>query len=426
VLDALSDNADEVDLVISDINMPTMSGLELLSSIRDNWPDLLVVLLTAEGEVSTAVDAMRRGAYDYITKPFDPIETLMPAVRRAIERRRLVARNQFLQRQLDVSALNPDIIGESKPIRDILSIVAAAAPTDATVLVLGESGTGKELVARAIHSQSKRAAKPFIAINCGALGETVLESELFGHVKGAFTGALSARKGLFEEASGGTLFLDEVGELTLATQVRLLRVLQEGTLRPVGSNETRKVDVRVVAATNRDLTQEVENGTFRQDLFYRLDVLSILVPPLRQRPSDITLLLHHFVRKHSARFGKKISHVTPDAIERLAGHRWPGNVRELENAVERAIVLATGDTLTVDVLPPALRAPGRAPAQPEDPRFLTPLQEAKSSFEQEYLEKVLERANGKVADAARFAGIDPSNFRRLLKRSGPGQGKPQD
>jgi two-component system response regulator HydG len=418
VLQALASNSSEVDLVLSDINMENMTGLDLLAAVRETWPDIVMVMLTAEGDIGTAVEAMRRGAYDYLTKPFDPVDTLLPAVRRAIERSRLVSRNQFLQRQLDVQALNTEIVGESHAIRDVLSLVAAAAPTDATVLILGESGTGKELVARAVHGQSKRAGKAFVAINCGALSETVLESELFGHARGAFTGAVSARKGLFEEASGGTLFLDEVGELTLATQVRLLRVLQEGTVRAVGSNESRQVDVRVIAATNRDLAQEVQDGKFRADLFYRLDVVALQVPPLRQRPTDIPLLLHHFIRKHSARFGRAINAVAPEALERLCAHRWPGNVRELENAVERGIALATSDTLNLESLPPALRAPIRAPANhADDERLLMPLAQAKAAFEQEYLEKALERANGKVAEAARFAGLDPSNLRRLLKRS---------
>lgn len=417
VLQALASESSDVDLILSDINMENMTGLDLLAAVRETWPDIVMVMLTAEGDIGTAVEAMRRGAYDYLTKPFDPVDTLLPAVKRAIERGRLISRNRFLQRQLDVQALNTEIVGESHAIRDLLSLVTAAAPTDATVLILGESGTGKELVARAVHGQSRRAGKAFVAINCGALSETVLESELFGHAKGAFTGAVAARKGLFEEASGGTLFLDEVGELTMATQVRLLRVLQEGTVRAVGSNDSRQIDVRVIAATNRDLAQEVQDGKFRADLFYRLDVVALQVPPLRERPTDIPLLLHHFIRKHSTRFGRTINAVAPEALERLCAHRWPGNVRELENAVERGIALATSETLGLESLPPALRTPIRVPVgHADDERLLMPLAQAKAAFEQEYLEKALERANGKVSEAARFAGLDPSNLRRLLKR----------
>jgi len=426
VLAALGADADKVDLVLSDYDMPGTNGLQLLSKIRERWPDLLVVFLTGQNDLATGLEAMRRGAYDYLTKPVDPVETLLTVVRRAVERGRLVARNQFLQRQLDVTSLNPDIIGESRAIRDVLSLVASAAPTDATVLILGESGTGKELVARAIHKQSKRGAKPFVAINCGALSETLLESELFGHIKGAFTGAVSARKGLFEEASGGTLFLDEVGELSPATQVRLLRVLQEGTVRAVGANEARDVDVRIVGATNRDLSEEVEKGNFREDLYYRLDVVTVQVPPLRQRPSDIPLLLHHFLRKHSARFEKNVTSIAPDALAKLCAHRWTGNVRELENTVERAIVLAKGDTINVDLLPSVLRQTGRPSVDTDDPRLLMPFADAKAAFEQEYLEKLMDRVNGKVSDAAKFAGLDPSNLRRLLKRGQPGSDKSDD
>lgn len=427
VLGALAKDADGVDLVLSDYDMPGTNGLELLSKIRERWSDLLVVFLTGQNDLSTGLEAMRRGAYDYLTKPVDPVDVLLTVVRRAVERRRLVARNQFLQRQVDISTLNPDIIGESRAIREVLSLVASAAPTDATVLILGESGTGKELIARAIHKQSKRHTKPFVAVNCGALSETVLESELFGHVKGAFTGALSTRKGVFEEASGGTLFLDEVGELAPATQVRLLRALQEGMVRAVGASEDRKVDVRVVAATNRDLTEEIEKGTFREDLYYRLDVIAVQMPPLRQRPGDIPLLFHHFLRKHAGRLGKSVTGISPDALSQLCAHRWAGNVRELENTVERAIVLAKSEIINVDLLPNVLRQTGRPAAQPEiDPRLLMPLADAKAAFEQEYLEKLLDRVNGKISDAARFAGLDPSNLRRLLKRGQSPNDKNQD
>jgi DNA-binding NtrC family response regulator len=423
LLAALPANGAAVDLVISDLHMPGMSGLELLARVRESWPDLVVMLLTGQAELSVAVDAMRRGAFDYLTKPVDPANTLLPAVRRAVEHGRLLRRNLFLQAKLDVAERSAGIVGDSKVMRDVYSLIAAVAPTDATVLVLGESGTGKELVARAIHTQSKRAGKAFVDVNCGALTESVLESELFGHAKGAFTGAVGARRGLFEEASGGTLFLDEVGELTQATQVRLLRVLQERQVRPVGSNETRDVDVRVIAATNRDLKERVEEGEFRQDLYYRLDVMTVEVPPLRDRPEDVPALVHHFLKKHSVRLGKRVEHVDDKALERLTQHRWPGNVRELENAVERAIVLAKGDVFGVELLPSVLRAPVRA-GHAEDPRLTRPLPEAKGAFERDYLEQLLARAEGKLGRAARLAGIDASNLRRLLKRHGlePGRG----
>ena len=415
VLAALRTESEPVDLLVTDINMPEMSGLELLSAVTENWPDVVVILLTGQAELSVAVEAMRRGAYDYLAKPVDPANTLLPAVRRAIERGRLIRRNLFLQSQLDLADRGSGIVGDSKIMREVYALIASVAPTDATVLVLGESGTGKELVARAIHAQSKRSGKPFIDVNCGALTETVLESELFGHAKGAFTGAAGARKGLFEEASGGTLFLDEVGELTPATQVRLLRVLQERQVRPVGSNESRAIDVRVIAATNRDLARRVEEGAFRQDLYYRLDVVTIGVPPLRERPEDIPALVHHFLKKHSARLGKAVEQVEPAALERLSAHRWPGNVRELENAIERAIVLAKGNAFGVELLPALLRASQQPPRGP-DPRLGQPFAQAKAAFEREYLEQALERGGGTIARAAKLADVDPSNLRRLLKR----------
>jgi two-component system response regulator HydG len=415
-LRGLAADAGTVDLLISDIHMPSMSGLELLARVRESRPDVVVILLTGQTELSVAVDAMRRGAYDYLTKPVDPANTLLPSVRRAVEHGRLLKRNVFLQSKLDVAERSAGIVGDSKLMRDVYSLIATVAPTDATVLVLGESGTGKELVARSIHAQSKRAGKVFVDVNCGALAESVLESELFGHAKGAFTGAVGPRRGLFEEASGGTLFLDEVGELTQATQVRLLRVLQERQVRPLGSNETRDVDVRVIAATNRDLGERVDEGSFRQDLYYRLDVMTIEVPPLRLRPEDIPALVHHFLKKHSVRLGKRVERVDEKALERLSQHPWPGNVRELENTVERAIVLAKAEVFGVELLPSILRS-GREPPG-EDPRLSRPLPEAKTAFERDYLERLLERAEGKLGRAARLAGVDASNLRRLLKRHG--------
>jgi DNA-binding NtrC family response regulator len=421
-LDAIRTEPATAMLVLTDLSMPEMNGLELLSAVRDHWPELPVVLVTGATELGVAVSAMRRGAYDYLTKPVDVVNTLVPAVRRAIEHGRLLRRNRFLQGQLDLASRSAGMVGDSKAMRDVYALIASVAPTDATVLVLGESGTVKELVARAIHDQSRRAGHAFVDVNCGALTESVLESELFGHAKGAFTGAGTARRGLFEEASGGTLFLDEVGELSQATQVRLLRVLQERQVRPVGANESRDIDVRVVAATNRDLAEQVQAGNFRQDLYYRLDVLTIRVPPLRERADDVPALVHHFLRKRSARLGKEVRHVEPEVLERLSAYAWPGNVRELENSVERAIVLAKGDTFTVDLLPSVLRAP--LSAQPssggDDARLLLPLADAKTGFELQYLEKLLERAEGKLGKAAQLAGVDPSNLRRLLKRHGLG------
>jgi DNA-binding NtrC family response regulator len=339
------------------------------------------------------------------------------AVERAVNHKRLVDRNQFLERQLELTSQFEGVVGTSKPIADVFAMVESVAPTDVTVLITGESGTGKELVARAIHTRSERSSRPFIAINCAALAESLLESELFGHVKGSFTGAVASRRGLFEEASGGTLFLDEIGELSPATQVRLLRVLQEGEIRPLGANESRKVDVRIIAATHRDLQAEVQRKTFRQDLFYRLNVVSIHLPALRERVPDLPALAHHFVKKSSARFEKSVNKIDPEALERLCAYAWPGNVRELENAMERAVVLARSDTVTPDLLPSELRPSTEVRTRSSNAPQL-PLSDARTEFERNYITSVLTRAEGNTAEAARLAGVDRSNFRRLLKRHG--------
>jgi two-component system, NtrC family, response regulator HydG len=419
-LRALEECAGEVDLLLTDLDMPEMSGHELLAKVRSAWPAIVTIVVTGATDLASAIKAMRAGAYDYLVKPVDPANTLLPAVRRALERKWLVEQNQSLRRQLGTLESGTGIVGDSPALRDVLAIVAAAAPTQATVLVTGETGTGKELIARALHQGSSRSGRPFVAVNCGALSESVLESELFGHARGAFTGAAEARRGLFEEASGGTLFLDEVGELTLATQVRLLRVLQEGEVRPVGENRARKVDTRIVAATNRDLVREVEKGSFREDLYYRLDVMRIELPPLRARSEDIPALAHHFLKKRSERLGKTVTFIDPEVLVHFARHPWPGNVRELENAIDRAIVLARGDTITAELLPGVLRDAPRVPSASAEACFDQPLTEAKAEFEARYIARLMERTGGNVAHAAKLAGIDRSNFRRLLKRREPG------
>ena len=415
---ALEDHGDQVDLVLTDLDMPEVSGHELLAEVRAGWPEIVTVVVTGSSELASAIAAMRAGAYDYLVKPVDPASTLLPAVQRALERKQLVTPNQRLRRQLGSLERSPGIIGDSPLIKDVLAVIAAVAPTDATVLVTGETGTGKELVARAVHQQSRRSSRAFVAVNCGALSESVLESELFGHARGAFTGAIAARRGLFEEASGGTLFLDEVGELTPATQVRLLRVLQEGQVRPVGANKALSVDTRIVAATNRDLKAEVERGHFRQDLYYRLDVMRIELPPLRARPEDVPALAQHFLKARSERLGKVVRFIDEAVLARFARHPWPGNVRELENAIDRAIVLAKGDTLGADILPAVLRDAPAVEASADDARLGLPLTEAKAAFEEDYVRRVMERVAGNSAQAARLAGVDRSNFRRLLKRLG--------
>ncbi|MBI2893196.1 MAG: sigma-54-dependent Fis family transcriptional regulator [Deltaproteobacteria bacterium] len=413
--------AARTDVLLTDVQMPGgVDGLELLRIANDRWPDVGVIVMTAHATIGAAVEAMRRGAYDYLVKPFGSLDDLVTVVKHAVERSRLRERNRFLERQLEVSDRFDDMVGASPLMREVFALVESVAPVDSTVLVLGESGTGKELVARAIHRRSPRNGRAFVPINCAALTETLLESELFGHVRGAFSGATSNRRGVFEEASGGTLFLDEVGELSAATQVRLLRVLQEGEIRPVGSSEPRKVDPRVVAATNRDLPAAIRAGAFREDLYYRLNVVSIEVPALRRRPEDIAPLAHRFLQKHGKRLGKATARFEPEALELLIGYGWPGNVRELEHAMERALVLSKGDSVTPASLPPAVRdarvsAKGLASAGLP---FAQAKEAAVAAFERGYVEELLSRSGGSLAEAARSAGLDRSNFRRLMKRHG--------
>ncbi len=401
-----------VDLLVTDVHLPGKTGLDVLREAREHDPTLPVVVMTGRATIESAVEAMRLGAYDYIVKPFDPPELLASTAVRALEYRRLRARNQFLERRLRSQDRFEGIVAASEPMRTVFDLVDAVAGTDASVLIFGESGTGKELVARAIHERSLRSAKTFVALNCAALTETLLESELFGHVKGSFTGAASARQGLFEEASGGTLFLDEVGELAKSTQAMLLRVLQEGEVRRVGSNEARRVDVRIVGATHRDLKEAVQENEFREDLYYRLNVFSISIPPLRDRPDDIPLLVQHFIEKHSRRLGKEVRGVDSSAMEILLQRDWPGNVRELENVVQRALILAKTDAIR-----PADVAIAPSTAHPAvQVRRLVPYSEARATFELEYLQRALDLAGGSPTNAAKLAGLDRSNFRRMLKR----------
>lgn len=413
----IREHALELDVVLTDLRLGEESGMDVMAAATAEAPEAVVVVMTAVATVPIAVAAMRAGAYDFLVKPFEPVEALVRTVERAIERKRLVERNRFLETQVAQAELFRGIVGDSAPIRRMLSLIEAVAPVDSTVLVLGESGTGKELIARAIHERSRRAARPFMAINCGALAESVLESELFGHVRGAFTGAMAARKGLFEEASSGTLFLDEVGEMPLSIQVRLLRVIEEREIRPVGSNETRKVDVRLVAATNRNLAVATRAGTFREDLFYRLNVVSIEAPALRDRASDIPLLSHHFLALYAKKLQKNVKRFQPEALQLLSTYTWPGNVRELQNAIERAVLLARDEAVTVDALPPSvgqMTAGDRTLRRP----YTLPLSAAVNAFERSYIEHALVAARGNIAEAARNAGVDRSNFRRLIRRCG--------
>ncbi len=342
------------DVVLSDIRMPKLGGLELMDEIHRREIHTTVILMSAFGSVDTAIEAMKRGAYDYVSKPFRPDEVVL-VLKKAEERERLYRENATLKQALEARAREErsgpaGIIGGGARMTELLRTVRKIAEYKTTVLITGESGTGKELIARALHDQSPRAAEPFVAVNCGAIPETLIESELFGHKKGAFTDAIRDKNGLFEEASGGTLFLDEIGELPLGPQVKLLRVLQEQMVRPIGSTVDEKVDVRVVAATVRDLPVEVKEGRFREDLFYRLNVILVHIPPLRERREDIPALVEHFITRTNKKLGTRCEGASPEAMKLLLDYGWPGNVRELENTIERAMVLSDGPRIDVDGL----------------------------------------------------------------------------
>src|SRR5512139_977486 len=417
---------EDFDVALLDIKMPDLSGLELLNAVKNRRPEVEVVMMTGHATVETALAAIKSGAYDYLTKPFEDVEHVARVVARAADRKLLMDRNRQLERELQALEGRHGLVGSSAGMREVGRMIDAVAYSAATVLVTGESGTGKELVARALHQKSPRKSQPFVALNCGALTETLLESELFGHVKGAFTGAQRDQKGLFDAADGGTIFLDEIGDIPLSTQVRLLRVLQEGEVKRVGSTDPIRVDVRVIAATHRDLPRLVKSGRFREDLFYRLNVINIPLPPLRERAEDIPLLAHHFLRRYAERLGKRIRTLSPEAMELLCGYRWPGNVRELENAIERAVVLCRGEAVTATDLPPAITgrtAPlvREAPASGDEAVWLTmsyaaAKEQALRRFEKGYVETLMRHCDSNISAAARKAGMDRSNFKRVLRK----------
>jgi DNA-binding NtrC family response regulator len=396
-----------VQVVLTDLMMPGVSGIELLRALKQLSPDTEVVMMTAYGTVETAVQAMREGAYDFVEKPLKRM-TIIKSVRKAAERQSLVAENRSLRNEIKLLTRR-EIVGSSPALRRVLEIATQAAPSSATVLVLGESGTGKELVARFIHDHSSRARAPFVAVNCSAIPETILEAELFGHERGAFTGAFARREGRFARAAGGTLFLDEIGELAPQVQVKLLRVLQEGEYEPVGG-DTMRADVRIVAATNKDLRAEVAAGRFREDLFYRLNVIAVTAPPLRARREDIPLLVDHFLGVYCAKNNRTRLDAPRDALQLLIDYPWPGNVRELENVIERAVVLCRGDKLTVDDLPDCVRQ--GSDTEPSSLTFSvgTPLDEV----ERRLIRETLRHARGDKSVAAQLLGISTRTIYRKL------------
>jgi two-component system response regulator HydG len=410
--------AEPVDVVVTDLMMPGMSGQELLRAVRAVAPEAEVVLMTAYGTVEAAVAAMKDGAYDFLTKPLKR-HAVLKSVAQALEKRRLVQENKQLRARL--AGAEQPIVGQSPALRATLDVIRQAAPSSATVLLLGESGTGKELFARALHEHSARATGPFVPINCAAIPETILESELFGYERGAFTGAVQRKEGRIERADRGTVFLDEVGELTPSVQVKLLRFLQEGEIEHLGGTGALKVDCRVVAATNVDLGSRVRDGKFREDLFYRLNVIQVVLPPLRDRIEDIPLLADHFVARYAAKNGKTIRGLTRAAMEALEAYPWPGNVRELENAIERAVVLSRGSEIDVDDLPESLRSGGAARAAglagAVEGRTLTvPLGTTMEEIELRVIRETLRQTKGDKNLAAQLLGIAARTIYRKLDR----------
>ncbi|MGQ9525016.1 MAG: sigma-54-dependent transcriptional regulator [Armatimonadota bacterium] len=397
------------EVVITDLRLGADNGMDVVRAARSASPPAEVLVMTAYASVESAVEALKLGAFDYIRKPFEPPD-IVHAVDQALEHRSLLSEVTSLRAAVGRSVSFDSIVAESPAMQQVLDLVARVAPTDATVLIQGESGTGKELVARALHANSPRRQQPFVALNCGALPEPLLESELFGHARGAFTGAVEAKKGLFEEADRGTLFLDEISETSPATQVKLLRALQDGEIRRVGSNTSVRTDVRIIAATNQNLASLVASGRFREDLYYRLQVLPIEIPPLRERPEDILPLAEHFIRLYSRRYGRSITGLTHSARNALLAHSWLGNVRELENAIERAVILASGDQISARDL--VLSA--STPTRPPDRQPVLPLHEA----EKRHILHVLELCGYNRAAAAKALGIGRNTLWRKLRSFG--------
>jgi two-component system response regulator HydG len=400
-----------IDLIVTDLRMPGLTGLELLRAAKAIMPDVDVILLTAFGTVEEAVKAMKDGAYDFLTKPFRR-EQLIKLIDKALERRDLIEQNRALKKQLEDLRAKGQMIGASPTWRRMMTLVEQVADSSATILIQGESGTGKELVARTIHERSARRNGPFVAVNCAALPETLLESELFGYEKGAFTGAAGRKEGRFELASGGTLFLDEVADLSLVTQPKILRVLQEGEFERLGGTRTIQVDVRIVAATNRDLSEMVKDKRFREDLYYRLNVITVRVPPLREHPEDIRLLAQHYLRVYSAKNGRQLEGFSNEAIARLESYAWPGNVRELENLVERSVLLARKDRIDAEDLPEEVMGVKRPPRDAILELVGTPL----ADIEERLLDETLRITGGNKTQAAELLGIDVRTVARKLER----------
>lgn len=436
-------DASAFDLVITDVKMPDGTGIDVLSAAREANPDMIVLLITAYASTNTAIEAMKGGAYDYLTKPFK-VDEIRHILQKALEAQSLKNENRSLKQALVGRYGFRGIVGDSPAMKRVFELIERIKDTRTNVLLTGESGTGKELIARVIHYNSIRKDRPFVAINCGAIPATLLESELFGHTKGAFTGAVASKQGLFEQATGGTLFLDEIGEIATELQVKLLRAIQERVVRPVGSTRDVEVDVRIIAATNRDLTQDVAAGRFRQDLFYRLNVVQIMLPPVRERREDIPLLALHFLNKYTSEMDRQIKTFSPEAMRVLETRDYPGNVRELENVIERAVALEPGEVITVTSLPdaamtslpqaastgpddvtsvavansPAPPVHGGAPLAPELPEGGLDMEASVAAFEIHLLRQALDRTGGNKSEAAKLLKLSFRSFRYRCAKYG--------
>lgn len=413
-LEALEKTAENpYDIVILDMIMPRMDGMETLKKIKVSCPYTAIIMITGYATVQTAVQAIKEGAYNYLPKPFTPDEIRI-VVKRAVDYINLQKINLNLQKELAKLSHPRGLIGDSPKLQEVYALIRSVAKTKSTVVIYGESGTGKELVAREIHNFSPRKKMTFIPVNCGSLSESLLESELFGHIKGAFTGAYITKRGLFEVADGGTIFLDEIGDISLAIQGKLLRVLQEKEFIPVGGTKPIKVDVRLIAATNKDLEKGIRDGTFREDLFYRLNIVPIYLPPLRERIEDIPALAYHFLNRYARENGKNVTSISNKSLQLLMLYNWPGNVRELENAIERAVIITKHSTITPELLPLKLQE------NLMDNGKILKYKEAKKmaidSFEKKFLEQNLLKCQGNVSQAARLTGIERRNFQRLLRK----------
>jgi two-component system response regulator AtoC len=400
------------DVVLTDIRMTDVDGMEVLRAYRQKSPDTIIIMMTAFGSIETAIQAIKEGAYDYVSKPFK-LDEIKLTIRRSLEQKRLLQENILYRQELITKYKLENIVGRSPQMLQVYKTVARVAESRSTVLITGESGTGKELVARAIHFNSPRSSKPFVAVDCGSLAETLLESELFGHVRGAFTGAVANKKGLFEEAENGTCFLDEVGDISLAMQAKLLRIIQEHEIKRVGGTETIRIDVRIVAATNKNLEELVVEKKFREDLFYRLNVVSIHLSPLRERMDDVPILADHFLRKYAAENKKAVSRISTEAMDLLLRYHWPGNVRELENILERAVTLSRHSLILPEDLPRRFRVEAN-----EIGASSLPSQISLTDLEKLYIKKVLDETGGNKKKAADILGIDRRTLYRMAARYG--------